>query len=157
MIVWSRCVGLACRECIRMSLRDSVLWQAVIGGLDQMLCSWGSFSIICHRSCTDLEKILPSKEDGWQLGGLLWDLMPWWYHGEGRYGGALEMFWVMTSSGYFLQSRDIARESSSSCSKLSSAIRRLYLRACKKTILSLHLSEWLEWKCRSAAQSVGFL
>ena len=24
-------------------------------------------------------------------------------------------------------------------------------------MLSLHLSEWLEWKCRSAAQSVGFL
>ena len=36
-------------------------------------------------------------------------------------------------------------------------MRRLYLRACKKTMLSLHLSEWLEWKCRSAAQSVGFL
>ena len=40
---------------------------------------------------------------------------------------------------------------------LSSAMRRLYLRACKKTMLSLHLSEWLEWKCRSVAQSVGFL
>ena len=24
-------------------------------------------------------------------------------------------------------------------------------------MFSLHLSEWLEWKCRSAAQSVGFL
>ena len=24
-------------------------------------------------------------------------------------------------------------------------------------MLSLHLSEWLEWKCRSAAKSVGFL
>ena len=24
-------------------------------------------------------------------------------------------------------------------------------------MLSLHLSEWLEWKCRSVAQSVGFL
>ena len=24
-------------------------------------------------------------------------------------------------------------------------------------MLSLHLSGWLEWKCRSAAQSVGFL
>ena len=24
-------------------------------------------------------------------------------------------------------------------------------------MLSLHLNEWLEWKCRSAAQSVGFL
>ena len=42
---------------------------------------------------------------------------------------ALEMLWAMTSSGYFLARRDIARESGSSCSKLSSAIRRLYLRA----------------------------
>ena len=40
---------------------------------------------------------------------------------------------------------------------LSSAMRRLYLRACKKTILSLHLSEWLEWKCKSAAQPASFL
>ena len=36
-------------------------------------------------------------------------------------------------------------------------MRRFYLRACKKTVFSLHLSEWLEWKWRSAAQSVGFL
>ena len=57
---------------------------------------------------------------------------------------ALEMLWAMTSSGYFLTRSDIARESSSSCSKLSSAIRRLYLRACEKTILSLQLSECLE-------------
>ena len=57
---------------------------------------------------------------------------------------ALEMLWAMTSSGYFLTRSDIARESSSSCSKLSSAIRRLYLRACEKTILSLQLSAWNE-------------
>ena len=57
---------------------------------------------------------------------------------------ALKMLSAMTSSGYFLARRDIARESSSSCSKLSSAIRRLYLRACEKIILSLHFSEWLE-------------
>ena len=63
----------------------------------------------------------------------------------------------ITSNGYFLARRDIVRESSSFCSTLSSAMRRLYLRACEKTMLSLHLSEWLEWKCRSAAQSVGFL
>ena len=64
---------------------------------------------------------------------------------------------MITSNGYFLARRDIVRESSSFCSTLSSAMRRLYLRACEKTLLSLHLSEWLEWKCRSAAQSVGFL
>ena len=57
---------------------------------------------------------------------------------------ALEMLWAMTSSGYFLAKRDIARKSSSFCSKLSSAIRRLYLRACEKEMFSLRLSEWLE-------------
>ena len=67
------------------------------------------------------------------------------------------MLQVITSDGYFLARRDIVRESSCFCSTLSFAMRRLYLRACKKTMLSLHLSEWLEWKCRSAAQSVGFL
>ena len=67
------------------------------------------------------------------------------------------MLRVITSNGYFLARRDIVRESSSFCSMLSSVMRRLYLRACEKTMLSLHLSEWLEWKCRSAAQSVGFL
>ena len=67
------------------------------------------------------------------------------------------MLQVITSNRYFLARRDIVRESSSFCSMLSSARRRLYLRACEKTMLSLHLSEWLEWKCRNAAQSVGFL
>ena len=36
-------------------------------------------------------------------------------------------------------------------------MRRLHLRACEKTMVSLHLSRWLESKCRSAAQSVVFL
>ena len=67
------------------------------------------------------------------------------------------MLQLITSNGYFLARRNIARESSSCCSTLLSAMRRLYLRACKKTMLSLHLSEWLEWKCRRGAQSVGFL
>ena len=49
-----------------------------------------------------------------------------------------EMLWAMTSSWYFVARRDIARESSSSCSKLPSTIRRLYLRAFEKAILSLH-------------------
>ena len=67
------------------------------------------------------------------------------------------MLRVMTSKGYFLSRGDIVGESSSFCSMLPSAMRRLYLRACEKTMLFLHLSECLEWKCRSAAQSVGFL
>ena len=64
---------------------------------------------------------------------------------------------MMASREYFLARRDVVRDSSSFCSMLSSAVKRLYLRACKKTMLPLHLSEWLEWKCRRAAQSVGFL
>ena len=36
-------------------------------------------------------------------------------------------------------------------------MRGLHLRACEKTMLSLHLSECLEWKCRTVTQSVGFL
>ena len=70
---------------------------------------------------------------------------------------ALEIMRVMTSKGYFQARRDIARESSSFCSMLSSAMMRLCLRSCEKTILSFYLSEWLEWKFRSVAQSVGFL
>ena len=64
---------------------------------------------------------------------------------------------MITSKGYFLATRDIVRELSSFSSMLSSAMRRLYLRACEKAMLSLHLSERLEWKCRNAAQSVGYL
>ena len=63
---------------------------------------------------------------------------------------------MITSKRYCLARRDIVRESSSFCSMLSSAMRRLYLRACEKTMLSLHLREWLEWKCRIGAKSLGF-
>ena len=76
---------------------------------------------------------------------------------SGEWRRALEMLRVMTSIGYFLAREDIVRESSSFCSMLSSAMERLYLRACEKTMLSLHLSEWLWWKCRIATQSVGIL
>ena len=74
-----------------------------------------------------------------------------------EWGRALEKMRVLSSKGYFLARRDTVRESSSFCSIASSAMRRLYLRACEKTMLSLHLSEWLEWKCRRAEQSVSFL
>ena len=67
------------------------------------------------------------------------------------------MLRLMISKGYFLAKRDILRKSNSFCSRVSSAIRRFYLRDCEKTILSLHLNEWFEWKYKSAAQSVGFL
>ena len=36
-------------------------------------------------------------------------------------------------------------------------MRRLYLRIYEKTMLSLRLSEWLELKFKSVAQSVVFL
>ena len=67
------------------------------------------------------------------------------------------MLRVMISKGHFLARRDIVRELSSFCRMVSSAMRILYLRACKKTMLSLHLSKWFEWKCRSATESVDFL
>ena len=47
------------------------------------------------------------------------------------------MLRVMISVGCFLARRDTVRESSSFCSKLSSTMRRLYLRACEKTMLSV--------------------
>ena len=43
------------------------------------------------------------------------------------------MLRVITSKRYFLSRRDIVGESSSFCSMLPSAMRRLYLRACEKT------------------------
>ena len=70
---------------------------------------------------------------------------------------AFEMSWVINYKGYCMSRRDTVRKSNSFCSRASSAMRRFYLRAFKKTILSLHLSEWLEWKCKNAAQSLGFL
>ena len=44
------------------------------------------------------------------------------------------MLRLMVSKGYFLARRDTVRESSSFCSVVSSAMRRLYLRACEKSI-----------------------
>ena len=85
--------------------------------------------------------------------------MPFCVCGGGPHGcmRALEMLLVTMYNGYFLASRDITRQSSSFCNKWSSTMRRLHLGACENTRLSLNLSEWLEWKCRSAAQSVGLL
>ena len=57
-----RDVGLAWRECTKMSLRGLVLWEAVMEWLGQMLCICGSFTKICQRSPTDWEKYLPSSE-----------------------------------------------------------------------------------------------
>ena len=60
---------------------------------------------------------------------------------------------VCHKSGGELWKCDTVRELSSFYSMVSSD----FLRAWEKTMLYLPLSEWLEWKCRSAAQSVGFL
>ena len=62
---------------------------------------------------------------------------------------------MMICKEYFLARRDIVWESSSFCSIMSSAMRRMYLQDCKKTILSLYLSEWLEWSCRGESQSAA--
>ena len=70
---------------------------------------------------------------------------------------ALEMLQEIISKGYYLARRDTVREPSSFSSRMSSVMRRLYVRACEKTMLSLHLGEWLIWKCKSAAHSVDFL
>ena len=116
--------------------------------------------MICQRFRTDWEKCLPSGEYGVMIGRTLLGLAVLgglWRRVSREWRRALEMLRVMISKGYCLVRRDIARESSSFCSRVSSVMRRLYLRACEKTMLSLHLSEWLEWKCKSAAQSVGFL
>ena len=48
---------------------------------------------------------------------------------------------MMISKWYFLARRDTVMELGSFCSMVSSAVRRLYIRTCEKTMLSLHLSE----------------
>ena len=109
-------------------------------GLGQMLCSCGSFSVICQWSCTDLENFLPSIECGITTGRTVLELDApgiWWRRVSQEWRKALEMLRVMISKGYFLEKRDTVRESSSFCSMVSSAMRRLYLRACEKTILCL--------------------
>ena len=63
----------------------------------------------------------------------------------------------MISEDYILARRNTVKESSSFYSMVSSTMRRFYLRTCEKTMLSLHLSQQVECKCRSMAQSVGFL
>ena len=40
----------------------------MIGWLGHKLCSWGSFSMICHWSRTDWEKLFPSTEYGVMIG-----------------------------------------------------------------------------------------
>ena len=131
-----------------------------MGWLDQMFCSCGSFSMICQHFYADWEKCLPFVEYGVTIGRTVLGLAAvggLYRRALREWRIALEMLRVMTSNRYCLARRDIARELSSFCSRASSAMRRLYLRTCEKTMLSLHLSEWLESKCKSAAQSVGFL
>ena len=116
--------------------------------------------MICQWSHTDLENCLPSNEYGvttrrtileLDVLGVLWRMV------SREWRRALEILRVIISKEHFLARRDTVRKSSSFCSMVSSAVRGLYLRVCEKIILSLHLSEWLDWKYRSTAQSVGFL
>ena len=65
------------------------------------------------------------------------------------------MLRVMIFKGYYyLTQKDIVEESSSFCSRLLPAMRRLYLRACDKKILSLHFGEWLKWERKSATNTL---
>ena len=57
---------------------------------------------------------------------------------------ALEMLQEIISKGYYLARRDTVGEPSSFSSRVSSVMRWLYVRACEKTMLSLHLGEWLK-------------
>ena len=103
--------------------------------------------MICQWFCTNRENCLAFGEYGVTIRrtflgfaalGNLWRKVPW------EWRRALEMLRVMISKGYCLARRDTARELSFFRSRASSALRRLCLRACEKTMLSLHLSEWLE-------------
>ena len=100
--------------------------------------------MICHWSRTDWVKVLPSIEYGVVIGRTVLGpeaLVGSWRRVSREWRRAWEMLCVMMSSAYFLAMRDIASESSSLCSNLSSTIRRLYLRACEKAMFSLHLSD----------------
>ena len=50
----------------------------------------------------------------------------------------------MISKGYCLAREDVMRKLNSFCIRVSSAMRSFYVRACEKTMFSLHLIEWLE-------------
>ena len=62
-----------------------------------MLCSFGSFSMICQRSCTDLEKSLPSVEYGITIGRLVLALGVLWRKVSWEWRRALEILQVMIS------------------------------------------------------------
>ena len=61
------------------------------------------------------------------------------------------------SEEFCLARKNAVRELSSFCSRVLSVMRRLHLRDFEKTKLSLDLSERLEWKCRIAVKSTGFV
>ena len=97
--------------------------------------------MIFQRFCTNWEKCLPFGEYRVTIGitvlgiavlGNLWSSVS---RDRRR---ALKMLRVMISKGCYLARRDVPIESSSFCSRVSSAMRRFYLRACEKTMLSLH-------------------
>ena len=100
-----------------------------------MLCSPGLFSMMCQWSLTDLENCLLSNEYGVTTGGKVLELDALGFllrRVSREWRRALEMLRVMISKGYFLARRDTVRESSSFYSMVSSAMRRLYLKACEK-------------------------
>ena len=119
-----------------------------------MFCSCGSFSMISEWFCTDWEKYLPSREYGVTIGRTVLGLAAMGDCGGGCHRSVGELW--RCCEGDAAMERCCERIKLF-CSRVSSAMRRLYLRACEKAMLSLDLSEWLESKCKSMAQSVGFL
>ena len=72
---------------------------------------------------------------------MYWEICGDWCHGS---GGSFADAARDNSKGYYLARRDTVGEPSSFSSRVSSVMRRLYVRACEKTMLSLHLGEWLK-------------
>ena len=102
---------------------------------------------VIFKDMPDWEKYLPSVEYGviigrtvlelYALGGLLRRMSLRWRK-------TLERLWGMISKGYCLAREDVMRKLNSFCIRVSSAMRSFYVRACEKTMFSLHLIEWLE-------------
>ena len=128
-----------------------------MGWLGQMLCSWGSFWMICQRPHTDWEKDLPSIEYGVTIWRTFWDLMLWsvcgeWCHGSG--GG----LWRCSERWYLTR---IFCQGEILWGNLVLFVVSYHLQwgGCvwglvKNMMLSWYLSEWLERKVRNACNQL---
>ena len=121
-----RDVDLACRKCTKMSLKDSVLLYAMMWWFGEMLRICGSFPMICYRSYIDYRKHLHSMKYRITIRRTVLGPDALRVSGEGFHGSGgwfLEMLQGMIAKEFYLARRDIVRESTSFCSRLSSAMR----------------------------------